>query len=57
MRVAEELLRVTRAACDSQFLRASLTLKDLMVFKSPMEISEHTLMDSVSPRQEQLLCA
>lgn len=45
MRVAEELMRVTRAACDSQFLRASLTLKDLMVLKSLMEICEHTLMN------------
>lgn len=45
VRVAEELVRVTRAACDSQFLRASLTLKDLMVLKSVMEICEHKLMN------------
>lgn len=57
VRVAKELMRVTGAACDGQFLRASLTLKDLMVLKSLMEICEHMLMNSVSPRQEQLLCA
>lgn len=38
VRMAEELVRVTRAACDDQFLRASLTLKDLMVLRSLMEI-------------------
>lgn len=56
MRLGEELMRVTRAACDSQFLRASLTLKELMVLKSLVENCEHTLMNSVRPRQQQLLC-
>lgn len=45
VRVAEQLMRVTRAVCEGQFLRASLTLKDLMVLKSLMEICEHTLMN------------
>lgn len=51
VRVAEELVRVTTAACEGQFLRASLTLKDLMVLKSLVEVCEHTLMSKLCQSQ------